>query len=236
MQEDSLICSQYSNIAEQEKKKTQQNMGKANNGILGAVSGRVGNLIFYISQGEARIRTAGERRAALTPAERINTSKMTALMNFFKYTKPFLRLGFSTGLAHSNLNYHNAATSYNKKHAVQWIDGKAEIVYDQIRLSIGAGLEAQEATVEMLDRSLLFNWAHDENKNWTSGSDQVMLMAYFPEENIAVYELAGAKRKLGQDTLILPASLTHSRMEVYISFISQDRQTVSNSSYLRRYN
>lgn len=211
-------------------------MGKAKNGILGAVSGKVGNLIFYIAHGEPRVRTRGKRDAALTPAERINTGKMTVLMNFFKGINPFLKLGFGTGLEHSNLNYHNAATSYNKKNAVRWLNGKAEIEFSHIRVSSGTGLEPENAIAQSIDGRLHFDWTWSENISYEAGKDQVMMLAYFPTENFSVYELAGAKRKTGQDFLVIPESFSTKRMEVYISFISQDRKTVSNSIYLGRFN
>jgi hypothetical protein len=209
-------------------------MGKANYGILGPVSGKVGNLVFYVSQGSACVRTAGKRYAPLTPAELINTRKMAVLMNFFKPIKPFIKLGFGTDLAHSKLNYHNAATSYNKKNAFNLIDDLPELAYDRLRVSSGTGLAAEQPLVLLTESELQFSWAHDQGKNWNAGSDQVMMMAIFPDENLAVYDSAGAKRKTGFDSLHLNSSLVGKRMELYISFIAQDRHSVSNSFYLGR--
>lgn len=211
-------------------------MGRAKNGILGAVSGKVGNLIFYISQSEARVRTAGKRQAALTAAELINTSKMAVLMNFFKYIKPFIKLGFGTNLQNSKQNYHNAATSYNKKNALILIDNKVQLAYDRIRVSSGTGLEPEQPSVKLIENELQFSWTHNEALNWEAGLDQVMMMAFFPEENMAVTEPAGAKRRTGHYSLLLPTMLAGKRMELYISFIAQDRQRVSNSIYLGRLN
>ncbi|MDB5019013.1 MAG: hypothetical protein JWQ28_140 [Pedobacter sp.] len=211
-------------------------MGIAKYGILGPVSGKVGNLVFYVSKGKACIRTAGTRLAPLTPAELINTNKMAVLMSFFKHVKPFIKLGFAEGLAHSNYNYHNAATSYNKKNALALINGKVELAYNRIRLSNGTGLEAEQALVKLVGNELHFSWKHQEENDWDTGSDQVMIMAFFPDENLAIYEVAGAKRKAGFDILPLHASLVGKRMELYIAFIAQDRQRVSNSLYLGRLN
>jgi hypothetical protein len=211
-------------------------MGKAKNGILGPVSGKVGNVIFYVLNGEACMRTLGTRQAPLTPDELVSTSKMTSVMNFFKPIKPFIKLGFGTGLQHSNHNYHNAATSYNRRYAVTLIDGKPEIAFDRARVSSGTGLEPEQPRVELIENDLHFSWAHREDLDWEAGADQVMMMAYFPEDNLAIYETAGAKRKTGQDTLSLHSFLSTKRMELYISFITQDRKNVSNSVYLGRLN
>jgi hypothetical protein len=211
-------------------------MGKAKYGPLGPVTGKLANLVFYVAKGEARVRTAGTRYAPLTPAELINTSKMALVMNFFKAIKPFLKLGFGSNLAHSNLNYHNVATSYNKINGITLIADKPELAFNHIRVSSGTGLEAELPIVQLIESELHFTWAHQAETNWEAGSDQVMMMAYFPGENTAIYETAGAKRKTRQDVLLLHPTLLEKQMELYISFISQDRQSVSNSLYLGRLN
>jgi hypothetical protein len=211
-------------------------MGKANNGILGAVSGKVGNLIFYVLNGMPCVRTVGTRTAALTEGERLNTSKMAVLMNLFKYMKPFLKLGFSTHLSHGHHNYHNAATSYNRKNAVFVINGRAEIAFEHLRLTSGNAMEAQRPAVELIGNNLEFNWSYDEIESWSAGSDQVMLMAWFPDDSFAIYETAGAKRRSLTETLQIPQSYLEKRMELYISFISNDRQSVAKSIYLGRLN
>lgn len=211
-------------------------MAKANNGILGAVSGKVGNLIFYIQAGEACVRTAGKRRAALTPAESINTEKFALLMKLFRPMKPFLKLGFSCPDCSSKQNYHNRATSFNSKHAIEMVNGRQEISFEKVLLSQGTGLQATDAQASLVERTLQFSWTYDPAADWEAGADQAMLMAYFPEDNYAVYELAGAKRAACTDVLQLPNSLADQRMEIYIAFASWDRERIADSVYLGRIN
>jgi len=211
-------------------------MAKANNGILGAVSGKVGNLIFYIQAGEACVRTAGKRRAALTPAESINTERFALLMNLFRSMKPFLKLGFSSPDRSSKQNYHNRATSFNSKHAIETVNGRPEIAFEKVLLSQGSGMPAENAEVKMVEGTLQFSWTYDSVTDWEAATDQAMLMAYFPDANDAVYELAGAKRAACADVLQLPDSLTAQRMELYIAFASWDRERIADSMYLGRIN
>jgi hypothetical protein len=211
-------------------------MGKANNGILGAVSGKVGNLIFYVQSGQACVRTAGKRYAALTPAEQINTGKMSLLMNFFRPIKPFLKLGFGCFDSHNKLNYHNRATAYNKTNAIDLVHGNPQIAFNRVLLSQGTGLPAENADVKMVEGALQYSWTYDPEQDWQAGMDQVMLMAYFPDENCAVYELAGAKRAACAAVLQLPNSYLGKRMEVFIAFASWDRERIADSVYLGRIN
>jgi hypothetical protein len=212
------------------------NMGKANNGILGAVSGKVGNLIFYIHAGEACVRTAGKRRAALTAAESINTEKFALLMKLFRSMKPFLKLGFSSPDHNSKQNYHNRATSFNSKHAIEVVNGRPEIVFERLLLSQGTGLKASGAEVRLVEGSLQFNWSYNAVADWAAGQDQVMLMAYFPEADFAIYELAGPKRTACVASLEISPSLFTQRMELYIAFASWDREHIADSVYLGRIN
>ena len=211
-------------------------MAKANNGILGAVRGKVGNLIFYIQAGEACVRIAGKRRAALTPAERINTEKFALLMNLFRPMKPFLKLGFSSPDRSSKQNYHNRATAFNRKHAVKLVNGRPEIAFEKVLLAQGTGLRATDAEASLVAGALQFTWSYDPEADWEAGADQAMFMAYFPESDYAVYELAGAKRATCADVLQLPNSLLTQRMELYIAFASTDRERIADSVYLGRIN
>jgi hypothetical protein len=211
-------------------------MGKATKGILGAVSGKVGNLIFYTLNGTDCVRSRGTRLAPLTAGERLNLSKIMVLMAVFKHIKPFLKMGFGPDAAGTNQNYHNLATAYNRKQAIQVVDGKAEIDYAKLRLSTGTAKEPRNPLVQISAAELTFSWTYDDLEDWSARSDQVMMMALFPEDDFAFYEEAGAKRILGKDVLQLPSDFHLRPMEVYISFISSDRQTAGRSIYLGKFN
>ncbi|TKC07085.1 hypothetical protein FA047_07445 [Pedobacter frigoris] len=86
--------------------------------------------------------------------------------------------------------------------------------------------------------SLWFSWElTQEDLEWPRCDDQVMLMAYFPDEMFeypAYYKVAGAKRKAGQDVLEIPVAMAGKSMEVYIAVIAEDRSDVSRTQYLGR--
>ncbi|WP_394334675.1 DUF6266 family protein [Pedobacter africanus] len=52
----------------------------------------------------------------------------------------------------------------------------------------------------------------------------------------AVYGLAGASRRQGTAQLPLQPELLNERMEVYISFVAENRKEICNSTYLRSFN
>lgn len=210
-------------------------MGKVKHGMFGPVTGKVRNLVYYQRGEENLVRIKGTRDAPLTAEELVNTGKMTGLMKFFKYIKPFLEAGFSNSVKGTNWNYHNMATSYNKVHVDGLTDGLAHLDYASVLLSMGPGLAPQDASFVLDDHTVRFTWEWDPAE-WEAGSDQVMMMAYLPDKNYAVYETAGAKRSAGEDQLQMDPSHRQERMEIFISFVSKNRDTVSNSVYLGRIN
>lgn len=211
-------------------------MGKAKYGINGPITGRVGNLVFYELNGENVVREKGVRTAKLSVAQTANCDNMLVLMRFFKTTKAFLRVGFANEAKGTNRNFHNIATAYNKMNALVQQDGKPAIDYSKVLLSRGTALEPENARVETIELGLKFSWDFDGVANWSSRNDQVMLMAYFPEVDEAIYVTSGARREAQADTLKIHASYGNKRMETYISFVSDDRENVSSSVYLGRIN
>jgi hypothetical protein len=207
-------------------------MGKSKNGIYGAISGRVGNLVWYVARGEGRVRGVGERTAKLTDSQHQNCNKMSVLMKFFKNIKPFLKVGFINETEGTLLNYHNVATACNKTDAVIQVDKVLVIDYPKVLLSRGNCLVPQQPLVKKTPSGLTFSWEYDAIEHWTSRADQVMMMAYFPESNEAEFFTSRARRSAGQDFLSIHPSFANKAMEIYISFVSDDRTDVATSRYL----
>jgi hypothetical protein len=60
-----------------------------------------------------------------------------------------------------------------------------------------------------------------------------MLLAYSPALNEAVYTLCGARRITGTDVLRLPDDSWKGKViEIYLSFVTEDRKLCTNSLYL----
>jgi hypothetical protein len=211
-------------------------MGKAKYGVYGPITGKLSNLVWFSRYGQGYVRTKGLRTAPLSAAQKTNCRDMALLMDFFKNMKPFLKAGFGHLAAGSTLNYHNLATACNKTQAIEQVDGQSRIVFEAVVLSDGTALKPQDPTVLLSNNGLEFTWAYDEVTDWRSRTDQVLLMAYFPESNEAVYTTSGAKRSEMREFLVLPSSLKAKTMEVYIAFQNDERTDASRSLYLGKLN
>ena len=91
---------------------------------------------------------------------------------------------------------------------------------------------APKATID--SDKIVFTWIHDPEAADQQWTDQVMLLAYFPERGKSVYITAGAGREEQVESLRLPRALKFSIVETYIAFISIDRRRISNSIYTGR--
>lgn len=79
--------------------------------------------------------------------------------------------------------------------------------------------------------------------SYVRSRDQVMMLAYMPENKEAEYLDSGARRITGQDFLLigrnygsvnLPELYTYA--EVYIVFVANDRDSITDSYYCGRIN
>jgi len=211
-------------------------MGKAKYGVYGPITGKLSNLVWFSRYGRDYVRTKGERTAPLSPAQKTNCRDMAVLMDFFKNMKPFLKAGFGHLAVGTTLNYHNLATACNKTQAIIQEGDQSRIDFEAVLLSDGGALEPLDPIVQLSENGLEFTWAYDDVADWTSKTDQVMLMAYFPETNEAVYTTSGAKRNEMRDVLALPPSLRSKRMEIYMAFQNDERTDASRSLYLGELN
>lgn len=211
-------------------------MGKAKYGVYGPITGKLSNLVWFSRYGRDYVRTKGVRTAPLSATQKTNCRDMAVLMDFFKNMKPFLKAGFGHLAAGTTLNYHNLATACNKTQAIKHEGDHSLIDFEAVLLSDGGSLEPQDPTVLLTEHGLEFTWTYDEVADWASKTDQVMLMAYFPESNEAVYTTSGAKRSEMREVLALPSSLKTKHMEVYIAFQNDERTDASRSMYLGKLN
>jgi hypothetical protein len=59
----------------------------------------------------------------------------------------------------------------------------------------------------------------------------VMLIAYSPSTKRSFYTIGGAERYTGQATLEVYPELAPESFQTYISFITEDRKSISRSNY-----
>lgn len=207
-------------------------MGILSDGLHGPFRGRIGNIIYYMLDDKNVSRKIGVSKKPRTEGQRKNMLLTKLCSAFFCEVKDFINTGYSVEVRLYGDNAYNHATKNNKKTLLRGNFPHLEFNYDQILLSKGDLKPAENPSVDQTAHGLEFTWQTDPKMAWPDAADQVMMLAYFPDENRTAYELFGNTRISGAAVLEIPPSLQGAYMETYISFISADRKRISDSVYL----
>ncbi|WP_143097971.1 DUF6266 family protein [Chitinophaga sp. CF118] len=208
-------------------------MARLNNGFLGGFSGIIGNLEGYMLNGQQIIRSR-RRKSTKPPTEKqlACRQKMALTHKFLSSFTDLVKAGFTYPTRGKNLTPYNAAVSYQMKHVFRGEYPDYTIDYAQARLTEGPiNTVGIKAAVTLQGNQLIFTWSPDQT--YAHGTDRVMLLAYSPALNEAVYNRWGEKRSRGVDILRLSDEIWKGKtLEIYLSFISENGIKCSNSIYL----
>ncbi|MDR6783293.1 hypothetical protein ABIE26_000219 [Pedobacter africanus] len=208
-------------------------MAKLNNGIFGAISGKIGNIEGYIRKGQPLIRLK-KRKSNIPPSlkQLAVRQKMKVVNTFIGSMTEFVAAGFGLAAANETYTANNAAKSNQLLNAIQGEYPDYSIDYSKVRLTEGILPMADDPQVTTLANGLLFTWGFDVNEGYYYQRQQVMLLAYAPAINKSFYTVSGARRITGAETMELPHELSGQVLECYISFVADDRKAISNSVYV----
>jgi hypothetical protein len=202
-------------------------MARYKNGINGIFIGKVGTVVGSVWNGIPYMRSAGNPRTA--PAgenEQANRDKFAAAHTWLKPLLPILREGFKN---YSPTSYgYNAAKSYTLKYAMDLGQVQpAQIKISSGDLPVSADLTANLVAAETIE----FTWS-TASGGYLERNDQIVVLAYHPESGTAIYEIHGAFRHTGIQTMDISTAFSGKTVQVYAAFISADRSRQSDSVYL----
>lgn len=207
-------------------------MARLKNSILGGILGAIGNIEGYMLNGQYIVRSR-RRKSSKLPSEKQLASwqKMRVVNHFLGAFDPFVKLGFSHVVIGKTYNAYTAAIRYQMLNAIGGKYPDHCIDYEKVRLTEGTlNIEGINATVSIQDNILKFTWIPDFS--YAHSNDHVMLLAYAPSLNEAVYNLCGTKRSTGTDVLILPDDSWKGKViETYLSFKDESSMLCANSIY-----
>jgi len=207
-------------------------MGKITNGIVGKITGQVGNVTTYLRNGENIVRIARTRHdGKATPARLAQREKIKVCNDFtrafsgtgfFNKTFPAYRTG-STG--------YNRATSAIMNLAIVGTYPDTAIDYPQVLISQGPLPPAKNPTTAVsTDGTILFSWEDNSGTGTAKPGDKVVLVVYFPATKSALFSIGAAVRKDGQAILEAP-NIQGETAETWIGFLSADEKDAANSVY-----
>ncbi|MCX2452210.1 DUF6266 family protein [Pedobacter sp. PLR] len=209
-------------------------MAIASNGPQGHLNGKVGNLVFYMLNGQPVVRLNG-RKGKPSTLQLANYQEMAVTTKLLKRMGGFIKLGYGLQARGTVHNAHNLATSYHKKQALKGEYPNISIDYSKVKLSQGVMPETADLKINKLAGGLEITWDPKEYPG-LQDNDSVMVMICCPETGKDQEYLNVARRSEGKCFIPVYENVLNQQIEPYISFISADGEKVSDSVYLGNLN
>lgn len=216
-------------------------MARIKSGILGPLVGKLANMVGYVRLGEPVLRMRPKKPIKKKPrseAQKAVNMRFKVVRSFISAIKGFVNVGFKNAVAGTTRTAQNGAASYNMKEALIGEYPDFTLDYSKVKVCKGNLPCPINPTFELVGNDLIFKWDVDPNWDYELTRDQVMMLAYLPLNNTASSINSGARRDTRKDTLdIRPLKGLRGEsedriVETYISFISDDRQSISDSVYV----
>ncbi len=209
-------------------------MGTIKDGILGGVSGRIGNLVGATWKDIHYIRTLPAKvRDPKTEKQLSQRSSFSVTMDFLKRITPFIRIGFQAH-ATGRMTAFNAAMSYNMKFAVTKGNQGMALDWPNVLVSKGTLGSVAEVSGKVSEWELHLHWDTTGYENaWPY--DIAMVVAHNTVKGRSIYDLNASKRSSGKASLLLPAGWEGDVIQTYLAFKTDDGAVVSNSIYAGQY-
>jgi hypothetical protein len=207
-------------------------MGKISQGILGGLSGKVGNIIGGSWKGIDYIRIKPSSVANPRTKGQVNQrNKFSATIQFLQPNKDFLNVGYKAFAVKKTA--FNSAMSYVLNNAIAGTAPNFNVDYSLALLSKGNLSTPLNGGVDLATANqVTFDWDDNSADGNANATDKAMVLAYNPSKKESTYNLGGAQRSITSQILTLPTSYTGDTIQLFMAFVSEDGKVVSNSVYL----
>ncbi|MCD0489982.1 DUF6266 family protein [Pedobacter sp. MC2016-14] len=206
-------------------------MAKLPNGLGSHPSGKAGNLEYYTLKGRHYVR--GEKEKTTKPPTLKQLAHRTVMAITGKFTSDIQDI-LDVGFAHVAHGTVSSAYNEGQKHAIHNIVAgqypNQYIDYSKVLVTKGDLLPAINPSVSVVEDQFIFSW--DKISSSATDTDHVMLLLWNAELKDAIFELCGAKRSTGRESVKVHSSWKGMPMECYISFRSAKNMECANSTYL----
>lgn len=207
-------------------------MAIINQGILGGLSGKIGNVIGGSWKGIDYLRIKPSSVAnPKTEGQVDQRSKFSTVLRFLQPMTDFLRVGFK--LYANKMTQFNAAMSYNLYNGVTGSYPNYSIDYGNALVTRGnltgvVGGAAASTVASTVD----INWTDNSGSGSAMVTDKTLILLYNGTRGEVVFTTAGPTRSAGTESISVPPEYTGEDVEVFLGFISEDGSKVSNNAYL----
>jgi hypothetical protein len=210
-------------------------MGSGKDGILGALTGRIGPVTGYMRNGKNVLRSSTSIVKDKATPRRMAQREKLRICN--RFTKAFVRTGFFTKTFPA---YGSRGTGFNRATgalmslAVTGAYPDMQLNYGEALISKGRLPGAQNAkTARKANNILQFSFTDNSADGIASPDDTIILVAHAPGLQQAIFTLQGGFRKDKKASLNVGAFKGYS-VETWIGFLSDDGADASDSVWTGR--
>ena len=206
-------------------------MGSYNKGILGPFRGKVGSVIGYSWRGKDLMRgLPKESTATATAAQLEQRAKFSTVIKFLTPIKGILSAYF--GKEQNAKSPFNLATGYHLSEALlPGPDDTWLIDYPKVLISRG-DLRGVDNPQILLEGGLInLTWTDNSGQGSASATDLLIAVVYCTEMNEFVQFNPAATRADASTTLTIPAYLSGTLAEIWVTFVTAEGNLAAISSY-----
>jgi len=213
-------------------------MGTIKKGILGGVSGKVGNVVGGSWKGIDYLRIlpadVSNPNTELQSTQRL---KFAAVLRFLQPMTEFIRVGFKAYAV--KMSAFNAAFSYNFNNALTGNYPDFSVDYPNALVTKGNLPAAVNPVCTSTESAKVkLSWNDNSGNGKAAETDSVLVVIYNPEIFEAVYLLNAGSRAESEVEIVVPANYSGSTVHCYLSFMAlgaalngQTRNAIATSSY-----
>lgn len=205
-------------------------MAKSKDGLLGKLSGKIGDVVISSWKGIPYIRSKPAKNTSNTKAQQIQRSKFGIAVKFIGRILPVINKGFKWNI--EDKTERNAAISYVIKNAIEGEDLDLRINYAAVLIARGNLPAPQGASAKRADNTIVFRWDNENCTDSNRKTDRVIVLAYAPELKAGEWSIGAASRSEGKLELELSPEFSDAVLHCYLAFADIEGNDASDSVYL----
>lgn len=207
-------------------------MARVIGGANGTVSGKIGNIIYYSSNGGDYARSLPRKLRNIPPTSKQvrQRARFAAIQTWLKPIIPLIRVGFRDYAPRQTA--HNSAMSYNLQHAMIEDGDGFEVNPEAFSFSSGLLPGVEQASMVQDGDRVYFHWQDNNEIASDNRFDRTLLLLYRPGNDTSTFIIYGNERWQLTDSLSIVNFKQGDICHGYIAFISPEDQQVSNTLYL----
>jgi len=207
-------------------------MGKYKNGINGAFSGKIGNVVGVISRGVNYMRSVPEIKVDKPTEKQIRQRNIMAMISsWLKPIKFIINIGFQSFTG--GKTPINEVFSLISKQALIVNGNQVSIDYKSVVLSKGELLPSIVfEIITLIDSFLHVKWRNFNPSIYNSGNDKATFIVYNPSKERFASFVGIADRDAEEADLKLPTDFSGDNVHCWMQYVDVDGIMVSTSTYL----